>query len=145
MAAAAHILYDISDDSSGAPAVSAAATAPASSRAEPPVGGEAAAGLRVPEYTLRELPAEVEPGTGPDRPAGQSGAGGGRLEVCVALPDVASPAEVEAWLDGDAVLRVSAPGKYHLQVGLPCRVLDDAPRAKWSKAKRRLTLTLIKR
>ncbi|GFR42989.1 hypothetical protein Agub_g3988 [Astrephomene gubernaculifera] len=150
LAAAAKVLYDISDDDAATTSgtyTAAAASAVAAGHATPAAAATPSAtaaatdtgALRVPEYSLREIASS-------DGPMGQGQAGSqGQLEVSVLLPDVVSPSEVDVWLGGSGCeLQVAVSGKYHLKLALPCRVLDDTSKAKWSKVKRRLTLTLTK-
>ncbi|GLC46836.1 hypothetical protein PLESTB_001539800 [Pleodorina starrii] len=144
LAAAANVLYDIDDgdDAGGGGIAAAAASDTSAPRGTPPLPPPSPpAGLRAPEYTLRELPPPPPP---PDGPTGQCHQGRGQLEVSVLLPDVSSPGEVDVWLGAGGVLQVAVPGKYHLKLDLPHPVLDDTSHAKWSKAKKRLTLTLTK-
>ncbi|KAG2485027.1 hypothetical protein HYH03_016230 [Edaphochlamys debaryana] len=142
-AAAGTALYDISEESgpgAGPPGSGSSSSAAGSTGALP---AATAPTLREPAYSLRDLPpAAEEAGT----PGGGCNAGGGKgsLEVAVVLPEVEGPGEVEVWLGGGE-LRLSVPGKYRLQLSLPCPVVDDTSGAKWSRAKRRLTLALTKR
>ncbi|GLI64495.1 hypothetical protein VaNZ11_007698 [Volvox africanus] len=144
LAAAANILYDINDEDTGAGHQAAgsttsgaiAATEPtasldAAAAAVPGPPAECPRGLRTPEYVLRELPGGTT--------------GHGQLEVSIVLPSVSSPGEVDVWLSTGGELQVAVPGKYHLKLELPHPVHDDTSHAKWSKAKKLLTLTLTKR
>ncbi|GIL66649.1 hypothetical protein Vafri_20131, partial [Volvox africanus] len=143
LAAAANILYDINDEdagaghqaagsaTSGATAAAAPIASPVAAAAAPAPLAECPKGLRTPDYVLRELPG------GPT--------GHGQLEVSILLPSVSSPEEVDVWLSTGGELQVAVPGKYHLKLDLPHPVLDDTSHAKWSKAKKRLILTLTKK
>ncbi|PNH06037.1 hypothetical protein TSOC_007644 [Tetrabaena socialis] len=130
LVAAGNILYDISDDVAMPAAVPVAATTPG----QPHASSKASSSACVPEYTIRKVLGSARPG--PSNAEQQSP----QLEVSVLLPGVSGPGEVDVWLDS-GLLRVTVPGRYHLELRLP--VLEDTSRAKWSKAKHKLTLTLV--
>lgn len=139
----------------GTPLQQAAAAPVGAVRVLPPPPG-----LQVPQYTLRELPPPLpSPQAGSPTPHAGSCSQQDKqqqLEVVVMLPGVGGPGEVDVWLapegpglgpaggggGGGSLLRVTVAGRYHLELVLPCHVLDDTSRAKWSRAKQRLTLLL---
>lgn len=67
--------------------------------------------------------------------------GGEALIALIDLPGVASVSEVEVDVSSlEASVRV--PGKYHAQLALPSPVDSAAVKAKFSKTKSQLTLTM---
>ncbi|GIM12476.1 hypothetical protein Vretimale_15807 [Volvox reticuliferus] len=142
LAMSANILYDINDEDAGVGNQAAGRAASRAIAATPPTTSAVAAaggpgpsanpkGIQTPEYVLQEVPG------GPTRHS--------QLEILILLPSVSSPEEVHVWLSSEGELQVAVPAKYHLKLELPYPVLDDTSYAKWSKAKKRLTLMLTKK
>jgi len=63
------------------------------------------------------------------------------LQIDIELPKLESAAEADVKI-GKRELSLSAASLYRLKLSLPCSVRDEESGAKWSKAKRKLTLTL---